>query len=238
MISAFCIANNEQELIGYMLDSFARIADLLDVLSIVDNDSSDDTLDIIHSYKDRLPIVVQRHSGLLEANHGVMRNLAMSKCRGEWILYADGDESWDTRFCDWLRTDEKESYDLIDIFKYSTIIDRYHYVEGGNGAATRLFRNVDGVHFNQRIHTMPLGNLPRKMMIPIDKAAMYDATAMKSPEALFAKGARYRWAMGREVGIGNEWEYVGRVNNAFGNGSIREFDDSMKQRIFTGKEIR
>ena len=238
MISAFSIINNEQELVGYMLDSFARIVDLLDVLSIVDNDSSDDTLDIIHSYKDKLPIVVQRYSGLLEANHGVMRNLAMSKCRGDWILYLDADETIDTKFCEWLRTDIKEQADIWDIYKYSTIVDAYHYTDGGGGLSTRLFRNRDGVNFPQAIHTHPEGNLSTKRAISQSDALMFDATATKCHESLYAKGWRYRWAMGREAGIGNEEEYTGRVANAHRLGIIREFDDATKARIFTGKGVR
>ena len=238
MISSFAIVQNEGELIQYMLDSFVRISDLLDVLSIVDNDSSDDTLDIVYSYKDRLPIVIQRHSGLLEANHGVMRNLAMSKCRGDWILYADGDESWDTRFCDWLRTDEKEAYDIVDFFKYSTIGDCYHYTDGGGGASTRLFRNVEGVTFDDPIHTYPRMSANRKTMVSQDKALWFDATSCKSWESLYAKSMRYLWAYGKVVGIGNEEEYTGRVSNAHRLGIIREFEDATKARIFTGKGVR
>ena len=237
MISTFAIVQNEGELIQFMLDSFVRIADIIDVLSIVDNDSSDDTLDIINSYKTRLPIVVQSFSGLQEANHGVMRNLAMSKCGGEWILYLDADETIDTRCSDWLRSNEKENADIWDFYKYSTINDCYHYTDGGGGASTRLFRNRNST-FTQSIHTYPAGDISSKRCVGQDAALMFDATSCKSREALYAKSMRYLWAYGKVEGIGNEEEYTGRVDNANRLGIIREFGDDIKARIFTGKGMK
>lgn len=238
-LSAFLICKDEEELVSYALDSFVAITDLLDVLSVVDNGSSDATRDIIDGYTNRLPIVVQTETR--HAHHGHLRDLALSKCGNGWVYYLDSDETFDSRMVDWLHTDECERIgDVIEFYKYTTILDRYHYVEGGNGPCHRMFRNSPGTTFPQEIHTDPI--LPvgfRKNYVGDKGPFLFDHTACKSWEGLWAKGWKYMWANRLGVpAVGNEREYVWRVETALSNGSIREFPDDIRGRIFTGPGFR
>jgi hypothetical protein len=66
---------------------------------------------------------------------------------------------------------------------------------------------------------------------------MFDHTATKSWEALWAKGQRYQWAA--EIGvpaIGGPGEYIYRVETALGTRKEfnKEFPEEIKRRIFTG----
>jgi len=232
VIDAFAIVLNEEELISYMLDSFVSLGGALGTLSLVDNGSTDRTLQIIERYRDRLNIVLQHdHSN---SHHGRLRTKALEPLTAPWIFYLDSDETFTLDFKGWLESGNIEKADVWDIFKYTTILDRYHYVEGGNGPSTRLFRNLPGVHFPQNIHTEPTHpGLVKKDMIP--GVTMFDHTACKSQEALWAKGWRYQWAQGT-VGIGPIHEYVFRVQDAMNKRDrvIREFTDPIRSLIFTG----
>jgi len=230
MIDAFLICQNEEEMIGHCLDSFVSVADLLGVLSIVDNGSTDDTLPIIQSYMQRLPIALQseqRHS-----HHGDLRTLALAACRLSWIFYLDADETFSSDLRHWLLSTDLDRSDIWEFFKYTTILDRDHYVEGGNGPSQRMFRNLAGVHFPQNVHTEPTAlGLSQKQIA--DGPLLFDHTACKSREALVAKGWRYQVHQGT-VGIGPWHEYIGRVDNAHRLGLVREFEPSIRERIFAG----
>lgn len=232
ILDAFAIIYNEEELIRGMLESFLSLGDSLGTLSLVDNGSTDRTLQIVEEYSDRMNITLQDiHS---TPNHGELRTRAISVLKAPWILYLDSDETFTSNFKDWLVSGELERADIWDVFKYSTILDRYHYVDGGNGPSTRLFRNLPGVHFPQNIHTHPEHpGLRHKQMV--EGVYMFDHTACKSVEALWAKGIRYQWAAGT-IGIGPENEYVMRVEDALTKEPtpIREFDENIRRLIFTG----
>lgn len=231
MISGFMLSLNEEEVISYALDSFALVADQIDVLSIVDNGSSDDTLDIVDSYRDRLPIVVQSAPHI--QSHGDLRNLALTKCTAPWVWYLDADETVGGNFRDWLLSGEIEKCDLWEFYKYSTVGDCWHHA-GGGGPSQRLFRNLPGATFKQLIHTeISHHELYRKCMVPA--VFMFDHTSAKSREALWAKGMRYSWANRAGVeAVGPVHEYIGRIDDAYARGTIQELPENVRQYIFTG----
>ena len=235
LLDCCLITLNEEELISYCLESFVSISDLLGILSVVDNNSTDSTLDILMSFRDRLPIVLQHHHE--DSNHGKMRTLALQPCHSEWILYLDGDESFTSDMHDWLLGGRLGGYDMFRFFKYTTILDRYHYVEGGNGHTQRLFKNKTGVHFPQEIHTEPQcpgGWGGTDWLHEWNSPLLFDHTSCKSEEALWAKGWRYKWAFRAGIeAVGPEHEYTGRVLNT-PDSTIREFPPEVKDRIFTG----
>lgn len=230
MISAFLLTLNEEEMLPYCLESFASIADQLDVLSVIDNGSSDATIDILLSFKDRIPMVWERDTR--DSHHGRLRTKAIEKCHAPWIFYMDSDESFTNNMRDWLVSGQMEEADVWDWYKYSTIVDRFHTVEGGNGPSTRMFRNLPGVHFPQNVHTEPtVAGLNRKRCV--QGVWMFDHTACKSPEALAAKGWRYQVHMGT-IGIGPWHEYLGRVQSAVDNHTIIEIEPHVRKVISWG----
>lgn len=233
-IDGFAIIYNEEELIRGMLDSFASLGPLLGTLSLIDNGSTDRTLQIVQEYAGRLNIRLKVVTGT--PHHGELRTLAIQGLTAPWILYLDSDETLTRNFADWFISGEPDKQAIWDIYKYSTILDRYHYVDGGNGPSTRLFRNLPGTHFPQNIHTHPEHpGFIHKDMIP--DVWMFDHTGCKSREALWAKGWRYQWATGT-IGIGPADEYIRRLDDALTKQPtpIREFGEPIRSLIFTGPQ--
>jgi len=232
MISGFMLTYNEEELVSYALDSWVHIAPVLDKLVIVDNGSTDATLEIIDHYSSGLPLILIRHD--TDRHHGHMRSLALSHLPEGWVLYLDSDETWTTDMLSWLQSGKLEEADQWEFYKYSTIQDREHYTESGNGPSRRLFRYRPGVGFPQEIHTEPQGpGLARLYGTGDSGPFLFDHTAIKSQEALWAKGWRYQWAMG-VPGIGPSHEYIGRVANAYAAGNIVKLPQQVLDRVFTG----
>lgn len=233
MIGAFAITFNEEEQVRFMLECFERLADQLEILSIIDNGSTDCTMDIIDSFRHRIPMKIRTIRDT--PHHGQLRTAAMEGLTAPWIFYLDADETFTSDFPEWLRSDEKERGDIVGLYKYSTIIDRYHYTIGGGGPSLRLFRNLPGVHFPQSIHTEPIAQGLTRRVDFNNGPYLFDATATKSREALQAKGTRYAWANREGVpAVGGVDEYTVRVDDAFSKNAIAEFDDRMKALIFTG----
>lgn len=233
-LDVFMIFSNEEEMLPYSLEAIASLGDLLGVVSLLDNNSTDASLEIVSSFKDRIPIVLQHHTE--DSNHGRMRNLALSKCTSEWIFYLDADETFTSDFPVWLRSPDLNRAPFWKLYKYTTIIDCFHYVEGGNGPTERLFKNLPGAHFPQDIHTEPTGK-GLEYCLEVPNVIMFDHTACKSREALWAKGWRYQWGARANIpAIGGPAEYVNRVDDAFNNKPERNvaFNGDIRSRIFCG----
>jgi len=234
LLDAFMVIQNEEELVQYALESFVSLGDALGILSLVDNNSTDATLSIVESFREHLNIVLQHERS--HSHHGQLRNKAMEPLSAPWIFYIDGDETFTRNFSDWLRSGQIEQSNCWSFYKYTTIIDRMHYVEGGNGPTQRLFRNLPSRGFPQSIHTEPT-HQDFVGWKDVPGVYLFDHTACKSREALWAKGARYQWAFRDKVpAVGPLHEYVGRVDNAFQNHPDHnvEFPEAIKQLIFCG----
>lgn len=229
-VDCFLIVRDEEELLQYCLESFGSIVDLVGLVSVVDNGSTDATMDILDSFRTRLPLRVVRD--VADSHHGRLRSRALKPLTAPWIYYLDADETHTGDMRDWLASDEKERADQWEHYKYTTIVDRLHYVEGGNGGCYRLFRNLPGVGFSQNVHTEARASGMRSGRPMANGPLLFDHTACKSVEALWSKGYRYQAHWGT-VGIGPPHEYVGRVENAHRLGLVREFPDDIKRRIFT-----
>lgn len=93
MISVIVVAKNEQDRIKACLESVKWA----DQIIIYDNGSTDNTLKIASKYTED----IFEYQGLDYAN---MRNQAMEKASGDWVLYVDADE----RVLEPLRTELQE----------------------------------------------------------------------------------------------------------------------------------
>ena len=81
MLSVVVIAKNEQEMIKACLESIKWAGELIVML----NDSTDQTEEIAKKYTKN----IYRVEGL---DFGELRNRAMQKSTGDWVLYVDADE--------------------------------------------------------------------------------------------------------------------------------------------------
>lgn len=80
-LSAVVITKNEEERIKACLESVKWVDEII----VVDNGSTDDTLEIAKKYTDKIITVKDQ-------DFSALRNKAMEQAQGEWILYVDSDE--------------------------------------------------------------------------------------------------------------------------------------------------
>jgi len=239
-LDVFMIVRNEEELLPFSLATLEQIAPWLGRVVFVDNGSTDATIEMIYEWMN-FGVPVTLLSETSHNHHGWLRQRGLERCTAPWVLYLDADETFTSDLPDWLSSGVYEQADIWDFMKYSTIGDREHYVAGGNGPSTRMFRNLPGTQFPQNIHTHPEHpGLLNKRMAGAEVSLwhgplMFDHTGCASRAKLWDKGQRYQWAKGT-IGIGPDSEYVFRVWDAYATQQILRFPDGVLERIFTGPE--
>ncbi len=131
-------------------NSATRLAQCLDALRdfdeiiILDNGSTDDTLRIAEQY---INVKIHQHPFV---GFGKMRNLSISLCKNDWILWVDSDEVLDTLLLENIATialHEKTIYRFLRKQYY-----RGKYINGagwGNDKVMRLF-NRNHTRMNDR----------------------------------------------------------------------------------------
>lgn len=84
MLSVVTVAWNEEKNLPRMLESVKDLAE--EIVIVVDDDSSDDTEKIARKYTKK--VFTHKHVGIVEP----IRNFALKKATGDWILLLDADE--------------------------------------------------------------------------------------------------------------------------------------------------
>jgi len=107
-----------------------------------DNMSTDNSLEIVNSFKD------ERIKYFRSASHtqlGEARNLAISKCRGQWIGFLDSDDMWHCeKLTFYLESLSKYSYvsNVSLIYSRTYIVDKLdHVISGNNYVSTGYIHN-------------------------------------------------------------------------------------------------
>ena len=93
MISIAIATYNGEKFIKEQLDSIFNQTILPDEIVICDDNSNDNTLNIVNEYKDRnIPLVIVKN----KINQGYKKNFynAIKKCRGDFIFLCDQDDIW------------------------------------------------------------------------------------------------------------------------------------------------
>jgi glycosyltransferase involved in cell wall biosynthesis len=160
------ITLNEERFIKLCLDS---VKDYVDEIMVVDNGSTDRTVEILESYGAK--VFIDKTRGDLS----YLRNLAKSKSNGEWIFFLDGDECVEKE--DMLRIVDLCNSKLYYAFSFSTriftnifdVFHKYHSCKGERQFiekiantkgyvdikwAMRLFKNDSRFIFEGYIHEM------------------------------------------------------------------------------------
>lgn len=145
-LSVVVITLNEEKNIGRFLKT---VADIADEVIIVDSYSTDRTKEIASEHPS-VTFISNEFKG-----YGQQKNFALSKCRGEWILFPDADEVVDEQ--------AKESIKQIiagkgnaDVYllKFNNILLGKHLRYGGWGSVSRerFFRNGFGEYSDDKVH--------------------------------------------------------------------------------------
>lgn len=149
-ISSCLIVKNEAENIVRCLES---IKDISDEIIVVDTGSTDNTKEIALSYGAKI------YDFEWNDNFSDARNFALSKANGDWIIFLDADEYFDTKTQKTLslvlrRVNNNKAYDAV-LFKML-------HSEGYNGSiismnpAVRVFRGKQGIRYVGAIHEQAL----------------------------------------------------------------------------------
>ena len=89
LITAVVVNHNYGRYLGECLDSVLEQSYPSMEIIVVDDGSTDNSLEILQSYKDRTLLIQQENRGVSAA-----RNVGLAKSKGEWIAFLDSDDAW------------------------------------------------------------------------------------------------------------------------------------------------
>jgi glycosyltransferase involved in cell wall biosynthesis len=96
LVSALILVYNGERYLGDAVESvLAQTYPAIEVI-VVDNGSTDRSLEIARSFGPRVHVHVEHERGVNRA-----RNTAISLARGEYIAFLDGDDLWEARKTEW-----------------------------------------------------------------------------------------------------------------------------------------
>lgn len=214
-IDVAAIVQDEEEIIPLMLRACESLLPNLRSVVIVDGGSKDYTLDVIESWRDRLPIDLVGHPF---DNFCYQRNRALERCTADFIIKGDADLTWASDLKDRIAGLVNDPATFYDCLVYFCVIDAYHCWKSHPGYATVLWKNV-GARYVRPIHEYLV--MPGEEN-PADRMAMqrndwnsirgrlkcldipfFDNALRKSDEALRARAKRYgKWGkLSGEAGI-------------------------------------
>lgn len=145
-VSLSMIVKNEEATIEQTLES---IKDFVDEIVVVDTGSTDKTKEIVQKYTKFL------YNYTWNDSFSDARNLALSKCTGDWILRLDGDEVFPEEailpIWEFIQNDEAD----IILFSINNYLE--DPTKGDNpkiavSKTARLFKNLEGIKFSGRVH--------------------------------------------------------------------------------------
>lgn len=219
-IDVAAIVQDEEELIPLMLRSCEVLLPNLRSVVIVDGGSKDGTIDIINSWRDRLPIDLVGHPF---DNFCYQRNRALERCTADFIVgKVDADLTWTANMRDVIVSLVNDPATVYDVRCFFAVVDAHHYVLGhGSGYATIFWKNI-GLRYVRPIHeylVWPGEEYPKDRMAMVrgdwqsirtggrlkalNQVAVFDNSLRKSDGALRNRARRYaRWApLSKEAGI-------------------------------------
>jgi glycosyltransferase involved in cell wall biosynthesis len=142
-VSVVIPAYNCSEFISKALESVFHQTYADYEIVVVDDGSTDGTLEVLKSYGERIRLL--RHE--VNQNAASARNTAMANCHGELIAFLDGDDIWHPRklevFIETFDTHEDASYVFSDFNKFHDPVGKYEALSNSQTfpGLYDLFRN-------------------------------------------------------------------------------------------------
>jgi glycosyltransferase involved in cell wall biosynthesis len=142
-ISLNMIVKDEEKFLDGCLSS---IKDIVDEIIIADTGSTDGTKDIARKYNAKILDYTWKH------NFADARNFVLKNSTCNWILYLDADERIDDKYhpeiIKIINSDESDAY----LLKLKSVTKTNEQEQIQIAAYPRLFKNIDGLKFEGRIH--------------------------------------------------------------------------------------
>ncbi|WP_078412215.1 glycosyltransferase family 2 protein [Priestia abyssalis] len=159
-VSAMYIVRNEEEFLPYSIRS---IYDAVDEIIVVDNASTDRTVEIAQSF-DKTKLIYCEERG----DFAKLRNLALEAATGEWLLKIDADEVF---YPDLITAMPKlisnKKIDVYTCWFYHLMGDFWHMQNTCDYDVRYyrpfLFRNHSGLRWEQKVHEMLKGVGPNSV---------------------------------------------------------------------------
>lgn len=155
LISGCMITKNESE---YLKQSIGSIIDFVDELIIIDDNSTDATLDIISSFpQDKITLVHGNYNG----DKTTQRNEYIARATGKWIFCPDGDEVFTPEGLKWLDAYIRgQGSDMWSIrFHFHQFWRDFRHIINGHmwdQFMQRFYRNLPGVMHRDIHHSVSL----------------------------------------------------------------------------------
>lgn len=191
-VSALYVVKNEEE---YLPFSIRSVYDAVREIVVVDNGSTDHTVESINGFSK-----VKLYSSD-ETSFSSLRNFALSKITGDWVLVVDADEV----FYDDLkeRLPELVSDGTVDAYTcwFYQLMRSYYYMQNRSDRdpvfkKIHLVRNVPGLHYEGAVHERPITGPKIK-----DSGIQYVHYGYTKPPAqILAKFKLYDQLLGRPAG--------------------------------------
>lgn len=148
MLSAVIVAWNEEVRIAKCINSLKNLCD--EVIVVVDEATTDSTQEVAKKHK--AIVYTHPHTGIVEP----MRNFALSKAKGDWILLLDADESIQPELASKIReiVGEKD-IDFVKIPRKNIIFNKWiKSTHWWPDYVYRLFKK-GSVVWSEDIHSIP-----------------------------------------------------------------------------------
>jgi O-antigen ligase len=197
-LSVIIICKNEADRIGRCLDSVAGWADEIVVL---DSGSSDETVDIVRRYTDKVEVTDW-------PGFGPQKQRALDRARGDWVLSLDSDE--------WLSAELRDEIEVVlsnpepfhDAYNLPWLNHAFGYVlrfGRWSRAPLRLFKREHGRFTPVAVHEkveLTAGSRVGHLEGPLNHLVFRDLTHACSKLDQYARSmARMRFERGRRVYI-------------------------------------
>jgi glycosyltransferase involved in cell wall biosynthesis len=138
-ITAVILTKNEEDRIINCIESL----NFCDQIIVVDDNSTDNTVEILKTYKNRAIDVLSRS---LDKNFSAQRNFGLGKAKNEWVLFVDADEIISKNLAvEMLSATEKSEYLGYSIRRKDSFLGfPLQYGETGNVQFIRLAKKNAG----------------------------------------------------------------------------------------------
>ena len=227
LVSTCIITRNEEEFLEPCLQS---IWDISDEILIIDNNSTDKTLDIIYSFPQKKIILekgIWNGKSPKERKRVISerRNRCLELAKGSWILVVDSDEIYKKNELVWLLDVAENTPGCMSIRYWSIQFwkDYDHIIVGPHWDDTqeRFYRNVPGLNYNQFYFSVSEGKellakkygkdfLNKIYWDKEKKIQIYHYGMVKSPEKIRKKIYGYMIMDNPAVNEENVEEFVSR----------------------------